>query len=90
MGERMTEAQVRAGEMLRQHWDAFCDGDRGNIPADFEDTVEAAGLIEMRAVTEDDLDDPFAAERGIEAGGSVWCLTPAGLAYLASMEKDHA
>lgn len=66
---------------LRAYWCAFCDCDPR--PDEFEDRMEAAGLIALGAVTEDDLDDAFAAERGIEPGGSVWRLTKAGRAALA-------
>ena len=39
--------------------------------------MEGAGLAEVRVVTDDDLQS-FAAERGIERGGMIWCLTDAG------------
>lgn len=63
---------------LRAYWQAFCDADP--CPDDFQDRMEAAGLIALDSVTDDDLDDPFAAERGIEPGGQVWRLTAKGRA----------
>lgn len=68
---------------LADHWAAFCDGDRADIPLSFEDDMEAAGLIELVPVTPDALEDAFAAERGIEAGGMMWQLTEAGARALA-------
>ena len=70
---------------LRAFWDAFCDCDP--TPDDFADRMEAAGFIYMRAVDDDDLDDAFAAERGVEPGGTVWDLTPAG--RLALKDNTH-
>lgn len=61
---------------LRAFWSDFCDYDP--TPDDFQDRMEAAGLIYLDAVDDDDLDDPFAEELGIVAGGSVWRLTTKG------------
>lgn len=72
-------------EALDLFWDAFCDCDWHLIPADvfgtgvdYEAGLEAAGLIEARDVTDEDLEDAFADERGIEPGGTVWHLTADG------------
>jgi hypothetical protein len=61
---------------LRQHWEAFCDADQ--VPDSFIERMETAGFAQLRKVTKDDLQDCFAAERGIERGGYVWDLTKAG------------
>ncbi|MDA8251642.1 MAG: hypothetical protein M0Z28_21070 [Rhodospirillales bacterium] len=74
--ERLTEAEWRDREMLRQHWGAFCDADL--VPEGFTDRMEAAGFIAIRPVKKRDLDAPFAYERGIEAGGMLWELTSKG------------
>lgn len=63
-------------EELRAYWNVFCDADP--YPDGFEDRMEAAGFAEVRVVTNDDLHQSFAAERGIERGGLMWCLTEAG------------
>lgn len=82
-------------EALRRYWSAFCDADWHLIDddacedgGDVSDAWEAAGLIELRSVTADDLDDAFAAERGIISGGSVWHLTPEGRAALAQQGTE--
>ena len=73
---------------LEAYWDAFCDCDPS--PDDFADRMEAAGLIFLDGVTDDDLDDAFASERGIEPGGLIWRLTPAGRAALSqNKDADH-
>jgi hypothetical protein len=71
-------------EALRGYWSAACDCDPVDHDAceeggDLFDAWEAAGLIRPRAVTKADLDDAFAAEKGIAPAGSMWELTPAGL-----------
>lgn len=83
-------------EALRRYWDDFCECDWGRIDnhacckdVDLEDAWMTAGLIYLRSVDEDDLDDVFAAERGIEPGGNVWDLTDAGRAALAPSEGAH-
>ncbi len=76
--ERLTEAEWRDREMLRQHWAAFCDADA--VPEDFTDRMEVAGFISIRAVKKRDVEQTsFAAERGIEIGGMLWELTKKGL-----------
>lgn len=73
---------LAAAQKLRAHWGDFCDADP--TPEGFAEEMEAAGFIEVDAVTEDDLESPFAAERGIEPGGSIWRLTASGRASLAA------
>jgi hypothetical protein len=72
-------------EALRAYWAAFCDADWHLIDddacedgADLIDIWEANGLVVLDGVDDDELDDALADERGIEPGGSVWRLTPAG------------
>lgn len=67
---------------LRAYWSGFCDCDP--TPDDFQDRMEAADLIYLDTVNEDDLDNSFAGELGIEPGGSVWRLTDKGLEALAT------
>lgn len=72
---------------LRAYWAAFCDCDP--TPDDFQDRMEAAGLIVLDAVNDDDLDNPFASELGIEPGGTVWRLTDRGSqAYATPSDKE--
>jgi|GEM_PF-1875057 len=70
---------------VRDYWSAICDSDWHLIPADIRDDLEerlvAVGLAEWRAVTDDDLEDTFAYERGIEKGRS--CLDLTALGHLA-------
>ncbi len=63
-------------------WDDFCDADWRLVtdPTSFLEQCEAAGLAECVPVDEEALDDVFASERGIEPGGMMWRLTPAGCA----------
>lgn len=82
---RLTERQWRDLDDLRKHWDAFCDGDRADVPTDFTDRMEAAGYARIRSVCPADIcDDPFAAERGIEKGGMLWELTAKGRSALST------
>lgn len=69
-------SNLTAEQKLRALWHVFCDADP--VPPEFVDEMEAAGFATLRPVTKDDLEESFAAERGIEAGGSVWVLTAAG------------
>lgn len=80
---RLSEAQLE----LRAHWMSFCDADAFAGSADFPERMEASGLIELVEVDDDALDDPFAAERGIERGGLMWQLTDAGRRALADGDK---
>lgn len=70
---------------VRDYWSAICDSDWHLIPADIRDDLEerlvSVGLAEWRAVTDDDLEDTFAYERGIEKGRS--CLDLTALGHLA-------
>lgn len=72
-------------EIIRDYWSAYADADWHLIPEairdDFDARLVAVGLAEWRAVTADDLDDAFAHDRGLEAGGS--CLDLTALGYLA-------
>lgn len=76
---------------VREYWDALCDCDWHLIPEGvregLEDRLIAAGLAEWRSVTDEDMEDSFASERGLEKGGSCLDLTPLGyLAYKADAE----
>lgn len=75
------KADPFAPENFALAWNAFCDADYGDIGVPYDDFVghgEAEGLFALRAVEPDDLDDAFAYERGIQAGGSLWELTDKG------------
>lgn len=75
-------------EDLTVNWDAFCDADPLPHPREyFPDSLDAAGYAELVPVDDDALDDPFAAERGIEPGGMMWRLRPIGLALRAHLNK---
>lgn len=94
MGEEEKEALSKVlGEALlytefRNNYDAFCQADWFSGCDTFADRMEAAGLIEVRSVTDDDLERPFAEELGIEPGGNVWDLTEKGRLVLA--HSPHA
>jgi hypothetical protein len=79
---RLTEREWRLREELREHWFAFCDADA--VPEGFIERMEAAGFASLRRATREDWESAFAADRGIEKGGAVWALTPAGRAVLAA------
>lgn len=81
------DEKSKAAVALRQHWADLCDADP--VPDGFIEAVEAAGLVTFRSVTKYDLNDSFAAERGIEKGGSIWVLTKAGLAALAKKDQPQ-
>ncbi|WP_294138298.1 hypothetical protein [Sphingomonas sp.] len=87
-------AEITAGltkaqrDDLTSNWDAFCDGDRGDVRSDdpqYPWALEEAGFVSWDSVEADDLDDPFAWERGIEPGGTIYRLTPLGLSVRASL-----
>lgn len=90
----MSDSPITRGKELREafelvkYWADFCDCDA--VPPDFADRMEAAGYIELRSVTKDDLEEPFAAEKGIEPDGSVWQLTTNGRAVIDAIKADHA
>jgi hypothetical protein len=77
----LSEAQRRD---LTVNWDDFCDAERLQLPPDYPDDLVKAGFVILDAVDDDDLDEAFAWDRGIEPGGSVYRLTPLGLAV-----RDH-
>lgn len=73
-----------AAEWLKLHWNTFCDADEIPVGRDrFLNELEEAGLIELREVVDEDLEDAFAFERGIEKGGNIWVLTENGHALIA-------
>jgi hypothetical protein len=76
---------------LTSDWDAFCDCDWQDMSCEvegFPEGLEADGFVTFDAVDEDDLEQPFADELGIVPGGSVWRLTPLGLAVRAALLKE--
>ncbi|ABS68852.1 hypothetical protein Xaut_3624 [Xanthobacter versatilis] len=80
--------QMTAAQKLRAYWHPRCDADP--VPCEFDEDMEAAGLITIREVTKYDLDDDcFAAERGIELGGWLWELTESGRATLVEAKKQE-
>ena len=79
---KLTEAQ----RDLRVNWGTFCDADYFDGVEDFSERMEYAGLIELVPVTDEALDEAFAYERGIERGGMMWQLTPAGRSALEASD----
>lgn len=80
-----SETEAAAVAELRAHWHDFCDCDSFPTSEGFTDRMEAAGLIEWRPVDDDDLEQAFADEKGIEPGGMVYDLTDKGrTAYKAT------
>lgn len=75
---RYTEAEWRLITDLREHWHMFTDADPFEGSDTFPDRMEAAGYCRLVSVTKEALQEAFAAERGIEPGGMMWELTPAG------------
>ncbi len=76
---------------LTINWDHFCEADYALMASEDEnypDALEADGFVYLDAVNPDDLETPFAWELGIEPGGSVYRLTPLGLAVRAHL-KDQ-
>lgn len=63
---------------LCANWGRFCDADPFEGADTFADRMEAAGLIELVPVDDEALEQSFAAERGIEPGGTMWVLTDIG------------
>lgn len=78
MTKRLSEAQWRTLDDLRRNWGAFCDCDPFHGADTFTDRMEAEGYIRLRPVRKADLEESFAAERGIERGGNLWELTAKG------------
>lgn len=97
------EARVIAGTLradgktawLTTAWDAFCDCDELPVGIDYQaylDWLDDTPLVDFRFVNADDLEDPFAEDRGIRADGLIYCLTPLGLRVRAILteEPHHA
>jgi len=83
-GERLRKAED--GALLVQHWGAFCDADP--TPDGWQERMEAAGFIWLDKTRSGDLQQPFAAERGIYKGGTIWRLTDAGREILAASRGE--
>jgi hypothetical protein len=85
---RLAEALTDTQRLdLTERWDQFCDKDElsGNRdPDEYTADLLLDGFADMRGVEPDDLDNPFAYERGIEEGGWLYELTPLGRAL-----RDH-
>lgn len=79
---KMTEAEWRNLEDLRKHWNDYCDSDPFEGSDTFIERMEQQGYAELVPVTEEALNESFAAERGIEPGGVMWQLTDAGRAAI--------
>ena len=77
LSKKLTTKTAEVVSELQTHWRAFCDCDKTE-PEGFCERMESAGLIYLDEVSEDDLDDIFASERGIEHGGYIWRLTETG------------
>lgn len=73
---------------LTIHWDEFCDAEPLSHGREFDaflNDMEAAGFAQLVPVDQDALEDAFAYERGIEAGGMMWELTGKALAVRAAL-----
>lgn len=62
---------------FQSEWDLMSNGDP-TYDFDFIDTAELYGLAELVPVDDQALENPFAAELGIEPDGSMWRLTARG------------
>lgn len=83
----LTKAQSLA---LTSDWDAFCDRDYGDMSCAYEgftERLEESGFAFLDDVDDDDLEDAFAYERGIEAGRMIYRLTELGLAVRAHLQQ---
>lgn len=93
MGEKLRRSEVleeMARDELRRNWHRFCDCDSFDGRDTFTERMEALGYVRLRKVRKADvLDEPFAAERGIELGGYLWELTPKGRAALQSPAEEE-
>lgn len=76
-----------AAEDLRIYWLYFGDADPFDGCDTFAERMETAGYIHLVPVTAEALEDPFAADRGIEPGGMMWELTEEGR---KAMERHDA
>lgn len=83
---RLTLEQELVVEEWRKYAHAFGQADW--TPPGFADRMEAVGFYELREVTEDDIAESFAYERGIELGGSVYDPTAAGIAALTNKDTE--
>lgn len=83
-------AERLAAEELRAHWDDFCDCDCFPTYDGFVERMEVAGLVEWRRVDDDDLEQSFADEKGIEPGGMIYDLTAKGLAVYLDRSANSA
>ena len=79
----VTETLQLAGAM-RRYMDLAYEG--YTIGYEETESLEAAGLVVWRKVKRSDLDEPFAADRGIEKGGMLCELTTKGRAFWAAMQ----
>lgn len=91
MQSRLTEREWQEIEEFRRDWSRFCDADP--VAPDFEERMEAAGLIELQWLDEGEAQatveaDPFWADKyGDQMPSSVYVLTAAGRAALAKEGK---
>jgi len=70
-------------QKLQNFWNAFCDCDF--YEEGFPEEMEAAGFIEWRTATIEDVDAcAFPEELGIAAGNPMWSLTEKGRAALSA------
>ena len=83
-GAEVASSAASAVQRLQALWRAFCDADP--VPPEFIDDMEKVGFAQLRSVEDADLEEAFAAERGIEPGGLLWELTDAGRRALAKAE----
>ena len=83
--------KARKANWLTEAWDAFCDCDELPSGIDYQayiDWLDDTPLVTLRSVEPDDLEDPFAEERGIHADGSVYCLTDLGKWVRAALQQN--
>jgi hypothetical protein len=85
-----TDTERKAVADLTANWESFCDADAFEGSDTFLERMEQAGYIEAVPVTKEALDDPFAYERGIVPGGTMWQLTKAGREAIARAASTPA
>lgn len=83
----ITETLRLAGAM-RRYMDLAYEG--YTIGYEETEALEAAGLVVWRKVKRSDLEEPFAADRGIEKGGVLCELTAKGRAFYDAMQARPA
>jgi hypothetical protein len=88
MTDETADAAHRDREDLRKHWHDFCDADPFEGGDTFAERMEARGFIRLRPVKKADLEQAFAAERGIEPGGMLWELTKIGELLMETATAD--